>query len=386
MGTSNRIDVDPNETLVLKFWGPASLEISKARVRDPQKKPSALFYSYWSQSSSLGEISLTIARALQESGWDVGIRASGVLELSDEEWEKFDDVEKPDVLFCHQKSAKITPESYGKSIFQMPCDASRLSEEMVSSANKADLVITPSSHSESVMLESGVKTPIRIVPNWVDTTIFNLDTPRYDYDFPGVVVFVSGYFHQKKGLEILIPAFLEEFGGDDVLLVVKNSPVKGLEGYDREIREKVEGLAQIRYICDFVAKEEYASMVAGSDVVVSASRYEGFGIPLLEGLACGKSVVAPRFSGPLDFLNDKNAFLYDIEGMEEIPQTSLGPWFASGAEWAVPSKGGLKQSLRQAVEEGVKESRRRSGLKTAQRYNKELVLKEYVDLFGKIVI
>ena len=56
-------------------------------------------------------------------------------------------------------------------------------------------------------------------------------------------------------------------------------------------------------------KKQYASLLAGSDIVVTASRYEGFGIPLLEGLACGKTVVAPRFSGPIDFLKDSNAIL-----------------------------------------------------------------------------
>ena len=392
METSERIDVAFDETLVLKLRGQASLEISKVQMRDPQKKPSALFYSYWSQDTSLGEISLAIARALQESGWDVGVGGYGEQvrgghgDLLEEELGKFDEVENPDVFFFHQKaSVELESESYGKSIFQMPCDASLLSKEMVASANKADLVITPSSHSESVMIESGVKTPIRIIPNWVDTTVFNLDTPRYDYDFPGVVVFVSGYFHRKKGLDILIPAFLEEFEGDDVLLVIKNSPVKGLEEYDRFLQENATGLKQIRYICEFVPKEQYASMVAGSDIVVSASRYEGFGIPLLEGLACGKSVVAPRFSGPLDFLDDSNSFLYDIEGMEEIPSMSLGPWFAPGSEWAIPSREGLKEALRRAVEEGVKENRRRSGLKTVQKYRKELVLKQYVDLFGELV-
>lgn len=364
-----------------------SRNTNQVTLSSPQKKPSAIFDSWWSQSTSLGEISLCVARELQKDGWDVAAKGK-TLELSKEELFKFDVVENPDIYFYHQ--IPIMPfvsqnENKRKIIFQMPCDATLLSDSMISSANIADLVITPSSHSQLVMFTSGVKSPIQVIPNWVDLSIFNMDTPRYDYGFSGIIIFVTGYFHYKKGLDILIPAFLEEFRGDEVLLVIKNSPVTSLENTDKEIRSMIKETEQIQYICEFMPKKQYASLLAGSDIVVTASRYEGFGIPLLEGLACGKTVVAPRFSGPLDFLNDSNAILYDIEGLEQIPAECRGSWFASNAKWAIPSKEHLKRALRRAVEEGIDPSRVDMQLETAAKYSKEIILNEYTKMFRDLL-
>ena len=63
-----------------------------------------------------------------------------------------------------------------------------------------------------------------------------------------------------------------------------------------------------------IVTKRYESIVPlynSCDVLVSATSSEGFGLPLLEGLAAGMLVIAPRFSGQLDFLSDKNSILYD---------------------------------------------------------------------------
>jgi glycosyltransferase involved in cell wall biosynthesis len=47
--------------------------------------------------------------------------------------------------------------------------------------------------------------------------------------------------------------------------------------------------------------------------LVSTSSSEGFGLPLLEGLAAGLIVIAPNCSGQLDFLNNDNSILSDCK-------------------------------------------------------------------------
>ena len=86
----------------------------------------------------------------------------------------------------------------------------------------------------------------------------------------------------------------------------------------REIREvqnmrkhRGKNLPQIEII-----QHRYDSMVPlynSCDCLVSASSSEGFGLPLLEALAAKMLVIAPRCTGQLDFLTDKNSLLVDVK-------------------------------------------------------------------------
>ena len=47
------------------------------------------------------------------------------------------------------------------------------------------------------------------------------------------------------------------------------------------------------------------------DCFVLPTRGEGFGLPLLEAMACGVPTVGPNWGGNTEFMNDKNSFLVD---------------------------------------------------------------------------
>jgi glycosyltransferase involved in cell wall biosynthesis len=50
-----------------------------------------------------------------------------------------------------------------------------------------------------------------------------------------------------------------------------------------------------------------------------ASRSEGFGMPILEAMACGCAVVATDCGGPRDIINDgENGFLVQVGNVEQI--------------------------------------------------------------------
>ena len=68
-----------------------------------------------------------------------------------------------------------------------------------------------------------------------------------------------------------------------------------------------------------IVQDRLSSMVPlynACDALVSATSSEGFGMPLLEGLAAGKIVIAPRCTGQLDFLNDDNSLLVDVKTID----------------------------------------------------------------------
>jgi hypothetical protein len=67
-------------------------------------------------------------------------------------------------------------------------------------------------------------------------------------------------------------------------------------------------------------------------------------------------VIATRWGGHLDFLSDENAYLIDIEGLEEVPPEVV-PW--KGHRWAKPSVDHLRELLRRVYED-PEEGRRKA--------------------------
>lgn len=96
--------------------------------------------------------------------------------------------------------------------------------------------------------------------------------------------------HTNKGPDLVLDAWAalaEEEGVGDLLLV----------GVPDERRARLEariascGLAERVRLAPFLPDEEFQGLLAGADIIVFPSDFEGFGLPVLEGLALGKPVV-----------------------------------------------------------------------------------------------
>jgi len=62
--------------------------------------------------------------------------------------------------------------------------------------------------------------------------------------------------------------------------------------------------------CEYLGplpKNEVLKLIRESDMLVSTSRYETFGVALAEALSCGRPVVWTDSGGPRDFLNERNS-------------------------------------------------------------------------------
>ena len=74
---------------------------------------------------------------------------------------------------------------------------------------------------------------------------------------------------------------------------------------------------------------------------VIPSRGEGWGRPHIEAMSIGLPVIATNWSGPTEFMNDKNSLLIGIDGYDTIKQGAF-----KGHQWAKPSLFDLKKQLK----------------------------------------
>ena len=103
------------------------------------------------------------------------------------------------------------------------------------------------------------------------------------------------------------------------------------------------------YVIDrYVSASEKNSMIASADCYVSLHRSEGFGLTPAEALGMGKPVIATRYGGNLDFMNDRNSWLVDYRLMP------IGPRAASRTrqrrEWADPDVDQAARYMREIFE------------------------------------
>ena len=151
---------------------------------------------------------------------------------------------------------------------------------------------------------------------------------RARYGLPARYVLAVGTLEPRKNLTTLLRAFarLQGAAGFDrqVGLVLA-----GARGWlDDPVFRTVQALgleAAVR-IPGFIDDDDLPAVYRGAELVVFPSLYEGFGLPLLEAMACGVPVVAadtsalPEVAGGAAMLVDP----LDVEGMAQAMARVLG--------------------------------------------------------------
>lgn len=124
--------------------------------------------------------------------------------------------------------------------------------------------------------------------------------------------------HLRKNIPGVLKAYGKAFTGkDDVCLVLKiakkspqlTSDQVPFDEIYKDFRREYKKCGEIEIIDKFI--EDIESLYNACDVVFSMSHTEGFWMPGIEGFGANKIVVAPRYGGQLDFMNDNNSILID---------------------------------------------------------------------------
>ena len=108
-----------------------------------------------------------------------------------------------------------------------------------------------------------------------------------------------GRLVSRKAVDQLIK-ITEGLGGSEYLLIMGDGPLRPeLEAQAR----KGSASPRVRFL-GHVCEEDKFSILRQSDVFVSTSQHEGFGLVFLEAMACGLPVISYDRGGQVDFLTD----------------------------------------------------------------------------------
>ncbi|MDH5460092.1 MAG: glycosyltransferase family 4 protein, partial [Candidatus Bathyarchaeota archaeon] len=172
---------------------------------------------------------------------------------------------------------------------------------------------------------------IAYLPNGVDTSIFKpvndqqkqclrkkLLLPHKD-----TIVTYTGRLSKEKGLELLLQVWKRVvLDYPDVYLLLVGSGEGQAFSREKELRDFVASNDLTAHVGFTGYVENVHEYLQASDIFVFPSESEGFGLALIEALACRLPAVAAKVGGILDIINDgKNGILVkpkDAEGLYEV--------------------------------------------------------------------
>ncbi len=137
---------------------------------------------------------------------------------------------------------------------------------------------------------------------------------RHKYQIPGEYILMVGTLEPRKNLELVITAF-ERFLNHS-LISSRRKPIEMVVAGKYGWGEKPAANKNIKLL-GYVDKKELPSLYSGAKVLIYPSLYEGFGLPVLEAMACGCPVISSN-QGSLKEIVNEAALLVDTQTGEDI--------------------------------------------------------------------
>lgn len=253
----------------------------------------------------------------------------------------------------------------------------------IDGVNRMDLILTSSEHSKRVFLETQYDTenkqtkeksllkcikPIEVVFEGVDvdkyfakTSDLNLDEIKESFCYLVVGHWMQGDFgHDRKNIGYTVKTFLETFKNkkNPPALILKTSVVNtSILDRDRilsridSIKKTVKGKLPNVYLLHGELTDKNINELYNHSkvkVMLSHTKGEGFGRPLLEFTTTGKPIIASGWSGQVDFLDRDKSILIGGDLEKVHPSASVKDMILTDASWFKPNDAEVSRAYKES--------------------------------------
>lgn len=275
--------------------------------------------------------------------------------LTDKFYKNFDHT---DITLRHYWPPNLIPPKDGRWVVIQPWEFGSLPASWANVfLNYVDEMWVPSNYVRQVYIDSGIPAErVFVVPNGYNPEKFHPGVKPYKLKTKKKFkfLFLGGTIY-RKGIDVLIEAYTKTFSKmDEVCLVIKDmcgdSFYKG-QTYKEQISKAMRryNAPEIEYIDEILSEQDLVGLYTACDVLVHPYRGEGFGLPILEAMACGLPVIVTRGGACLDFCNEDNSLFVDAY-KKPLPDKKVSDMPTVGQPWLFePVMESLSKEMKYAV-------------------------------------
>ena len=221
---------------------------------------------------------------------------------------------------------------------------------------RADAVWCYSTYVRDLYVAGGLDAErVAVVPLGFDPLVYHPGAEPLALSDPDACVFLFvGGLPARKNIGMLVEAYTRAFtAGDRVALVIKDVPGGGayVHGWREKLRALSErtDIAPVRYVETTFSDADMARLYRAATALVHPYRGEGFGLPVLEAMACGTPVIVTQGGSTDDFVGA--AYGFPIPATR-VPLGRVVDDFALAGEgwWLEPDLDALVAALRHCYE------------------------------------
>lgn len=237
-------------------------------------------------------------------------------------------------------------------------------ERWIKICNSCDIIMTPSNFSRDIFIKNGVdEDRIFVIPHCHDSKVWNKNVKplninnlkSYNFLFVGDYtprkggdILIKNYiraFQKNKNVSLTIKAYFNSFSKED-----QNGLIKRIDKIICDSGIPRHEVPDIFFYGEPICEKLMPRFMQSFDCLVSPHHGEGWGLSISQMMALGKPTISTKYSGNLDFMNEKNSYLIDVDGFEKVSEemSKINVNFKD-KEWIKINEDSLVEKMRYVV-------------------------------------